>query len=264
MTSIIRWGLWDRRWSILGWNIGFAILVAMIILVYPIFRGQGALDQTLANIPEVAKAFVTDSGSFFSPVGYMSSQLFYMLMPLLLIILSIGLGSSLLSKEEQDGSLELLLARPISRSKIILSKALVGLIILGSVMVTSTIVTLVCAKSVNLGISLPRLAEACFAASLMSLLFGSIAFALVGIGRGGNSIAMMTATIVAFSSYLASSLDKVVHWLEWPAKVLPFHYYEPASIMNGTNNPVSLLVFVVIIIAFGIIAVVGFERRDVG
>ncbi|MBI2368924.1 MAG: MFS transporter [Deltaproteobacteria bacterium] len=50
------------------------------------------------------------------------------MLPLLLSVLTIGLGSRLLAKEESEGTLELLLARPVSRAKLLAAKAMAGLV----------------------------------------------------------------------------------------------------------------------------------------
>ncbi|HVS59033.1 MAG TPA: ABC transporter permease subunit [Candidatus Saccharimonadales bacterium] len=264
MRPVVKWGLLERKWSIFWWIVGIGLTIALIVLVYPTFRNQSQLDSTLNNIPAAAKSLITDTTDFFSPEGYMSSQWFYLLLPLLLSILTIGMGSSLISKEEQSGTLELLLSRPVSRGRLLFGKAVVAIVELAIITVFSIAITVVCAEAVKLGISWGRLAEATSLAALLSLLFGSVAFMLNAMGRAGRLLSLGAATLIAFGSYLISSLAGVVHWLAWPAKVLPFHYYQPAAVMSGTYNWWYAAAFGGVILVLGFIAFIGFRRRDIG
>jgi ABC-2 type transport system permease protein len=71
------------------------------------------------------------------------------------------------------------------------------------------------------------------------------------------------ASLIAFGSYLVSSLAGTVHWLEWPAKVLPFHYYQPANVMSGVYNWWYAAAFSGVIFVLLLLALVGFRRRDI-
>lgn len=265
MIAIIRWGLWQRRWQIFWWSVSLVALIALIILIYPTFQGQAdQLDRSLGNIPQSAKALITDTSDIFSPEGYLSSQLFYLTLPLILSILSIGLGSSLVNREEQNGTLELLLSRPISRSELLLGKAFVGLLVLAAVCAVSVVTTIICSKAVHIGVPLERLAGACLLATLLSVVFGAVAFTLSALGRASRLMSVGVASLIAFASYLLSSLAGTVHWLEWPAKVLPFHYYQPANVMNGIYHWWYTAAFGGVIIVLFLLALIGFRRRDIG
>ena len=241
------------------------LLVALIVLIYPTFRGQAhQLDQSLTQqIPQAARSLFTDTQDIFSPEGYMSSQLFYLTLPLILTILTIGLGGSLINREEQSGTLELLLARPLSRGKLLVSKFIVGVLVLGIVTAITLVTTVVTAQAVHLGIALSRLAEACVLSALLSLIFGMVTFTLNALGRFGKPLSLGLAVLIAFGSYLISSLDKTVHWLAWPAKVLPFHYYQPANVMSGTYDWRYGGAFVFAILILLAFCYIGFRRRDI-
>lgn len=264
MLSIIKWGLLARRWSTIWWCIGIVSLIGINVLLYPSFRDQSAqLEQSFSQIPEAAKALFTDTGDFLSPVGYLSSQIYYLMLPLILSILTISMGSSLVTKEEQEGTLELLLSRPISRTKLISAKALVAFIIISTVTIVTTISTLIFASIAEIEVGLDKIALATLLSAILSVLFGIIAFCLSAFGGFGRSISVSIAALVAFGSYIISSLGEVVSWLSGVAKFLPFNYYQPAEVMYGTYNWRYAGVFVLIIIALFIISIIGFRKRDI-
>ncbi len=264
MKPIIRWSLWERRWGALGWSIGISAYIAVNIMVYSSISGQAkALNQALNNLPAGAKALFGGS-DFLSPIGYLNSKLYYLILPLLFIMLALTLTRHLLSQEEDSGTLELLLARPISRGRLLLAKLLASFIILVGVGIVTLLVTIICAESTHYGIAWLRLAEATTMTVLMSLLFGAVAWMLVGLGRFGKLTSLAAAGALALASYLFSSLEGFASWLEWPAKLLPYHYYQPTAILQGTYNwwnAVGMAIATLVLLA---LAYLAFRHRDLG
>ena len=265
MKPIIRWGLWDRRGALLGWSAGISAYIAINILVYSSISGQAqALNKALDNLPAGAKALFGGSGDFLSPVGYLNSKLYYLILPLLFIMLSVSLVRHLFSREEDNGTLELLLARPISRNTFLLAKLLTSLAVVFSVGVITLLVTTICAKSINYDIGTIRLIQASAMTVLLSLLFGSVAWALAAIGRFGKISSTAGAGVIALASYLFSSLEGFASWLEWPAKLLPYHYYDPAAVLHGTYNWWNAVGMIIATLLILCVAFAGFRRRDIG
>ncbi len=255
----------QRRWTALWWTVGILAFITLNLSVYPAFRNQAAeIDQSLRHIPASAKALFTDTGDFLSPVGYLSSQVYYLLLPLLFSFLAMSLGSSLIAREESQRTIELLLARPVSRTKLLFGKAIAGLVLLSAVGVTLAIaggleVALIQFKGVTFG----NVLLTTLMAMILAILFGTIAFALTAVGRSGRAISVGIAVLIALASYIISSLDQTVDWLRWPAKLLPFHYYRPADILQGHF---TLGAAIGMLAATGVLmlcAWLAFRRRDI-
>jgi ABC-2 type transport system permease protein len=248
---------------VLGWSIGISAYIALNILVYSSISAQArSLNKALDNLPPAAKALFGSNGDFLSPVGYLNSKLYYLILPLLFTMLAITLSSHLLAREEQNGTLELLLARPVSRAKLYVAKLVAGLVVLLGVGAITLAVTAICIKTSHYDISLGRVVLANVMTLIMSLLFGAVAWMVVGIGRFGRRASVAIAVFVALGSYLVTSLEGFAHWLHWPAKLLPYHYYQPADILNGRynwGNAIGMLIAAVILLVIGYY---GFRRRD--
>ncbi len=263
MHSIITSELWQRRWSIMWWSIGIVAFIALNLAFYPSFRDQSQqLEQAFADIPDSAMALLSDTGDFMSPVGYLSSQIFYLMLPMLLGILAISLGASLIGKEEKEGTLELLLSRPISRSRLLVSKALAGLIITLVVALLATIVTTLLSKIVRLEVSTVGILLTSIVCWLMAVSFGSISFMITSFGRA-RIASVGIATLYALGGYIIASLIGAAEWLKWPSKIFAFNYYQPAKIMESTYNWSNIYFFLAVIILTGIISWLVFRRRDI-
>lgn len=263
--GIIAAELKRRKWSTLWWCVGIGVFVAFILAVYPSFSDSAAqLDKSLQNIPDSARELFTDTNDFLSPVGYLSSQCYYLLVPLLFSFLAIGLGSSLVAREEQSHTIELLLSRPVSRTRLLLHKAAAGFIILSVVGLVTALVGGIMLQFITFAGVKPL---SVFLVTIMaldfSLLFGALAFMLTAMGRFGRGAAIGISTLLALGGYIIASLDKTLTWLAWPAKFLPFHYYHPADILRGHFTGAEALGMVVVTAVLIFFAWIAFRRRDI-
>ncbi|HSW37553.1 MAG TPA: ABC transporter permease subunit [Candidatus Saccharimonadales bacterium] len=263
MIPIIIQGIKQRKWSTFWWSFGVAVYIALNILIYSTVRNQAqAFNTVVSHLPAAAKSLVSDS-DILSPVGYLSSKIFYFFLPLLLSILTINLGHNLLAQEEQSGTLELLLSRPVSRARVLLAKLVTGFLILLTVSVTALATTLVCSAAINLDVPLRHIALATLLSASLSLLFGAVAFMLTALGRLGRSASVGIAMLVAIGSYLVTSLESYADWLRYLAKLLPYHYYHPSAVLRGTFNWWSLIGFLIAAATLATIGFKGFKRRDI-
>jgi ABC-2 type transport system permease protein len=264
MIPIIRFEVSRRKWSVFWWSFGVMALIVLTLAFYPTIKGQTSeLNKSFGDLSPQLTSLFSDTGEFFSPVGYLSSQIFYLVLPLLLSMLAIGMGASLLTKDELDHTLELTLARPISRSRVLLSKAFAGLLVLAIVGFVSLVTNIVMAKLVHIDVGLANIAFTNTMAVLLAAMFGSLAFALSAYGRFARLASIGITAMVALLGYITTSFVSYVHWMIWPARLLPYHYYSPAGMLEGHLTWDVMLWFIVVIIVLGILAIIGFRRRDI-
>lgn len=263
MSAIIRWAVWQKRWAIFWWCAGILFFVFLTLIFYPTIKHQSVqLDKSFNQIPQTAKQLFTDTSDIFSPIGYLSSQIYYLLLPLLLGILAINQGIGLLGKEERDNTIEMLLARPLSRGRLLLGKAAAGFMIVLIVSALSTLFTMLMCKLVGLEVDAVDILAAGAAVTLLSLTFGSIAFMLTALGRAGRAASIGITALVALGGYILVSLVPSVAWLRWPAKIFPFNYYHAAQLLSGAYNWLNAFYFATVIAGCLVISWAAFRRRD--
>lgn len=262
MIPIIKWTLIQRKLSIFWWSVGIAFFIFINMIFYPSFKQDAEqLQQTFDNLSDSALQLLGGSSDFFSPIGYLNSQVFFITLPILLGILAISLGSNLIAKEEQGKTIETLLSRPVSRSRFLLAKVLSGVFILFFVTLIGLITTVLSAELVDLEVTAAKMSLVTLVCFLMVLSFSAVAFILTATGRAkGASIGI--ATTVAFGGYIISSLAGTVDWLKAPAKLFPFEYYQSEAILRETYNWANVWFFVAVIAVLGILSWVIFKKRD--
>jgi ABC-2 type transport system permease protein len=245
------------------WSFAIAVFLFINLIFYPSFKNDAEeLQKSFENIPDAALQLLGGSSDFFSPIGYINSQVFFIMLPMILGILAIALGAGLLAREEQDKTIESLLARPISRTGLLSSKAISGLIILFIVTIVGLLATVITAKIVGLEVGASVLIQTTFVCFLLTLTFGAVAYLLSSTGRA-RSASIGIATFVALGGYIIGSLAGSVSWLEAPAKVFPFHYYQSEAILRGTYNWNNVWYFVIVIALCAIGSWIVFRKRDI-
>lgn len=261
--AIVTHELRQRRWYLLWWSVGIFALVALTVLAYGSVKGQAdQLNQAFDHLSSSIGSFI-GTDDIFSPVGYLNSQLYFITLPILFIILSITLAGGLLHKEEGRHTLELLLARPVSRSQLLLAKATAGAIVVAVLGVATALAIILCGLAVHIDISVGNMALTTLWMTLFSGAFGAVAFMLYAASLLTRRVAVVVAILFSMGGYILSSLGGLVHGLAWIAKLLPYHYYDPGSMLQGQTSVGFLVYVAAIYIVSMLVALLGFRRRDI-
>jgi ABC-2 type transport system permease protein len=263
MRSVFAKSVYDARRSIAGWSVELVGIVVLIVAIYPSFGHSNAIASLGKSFPGSLTAFVGYGGrvDYASPVGFLGTELFTLMLPLVLTGLAIVGGARTIASEEEQATLDLLLANPISRTRLLFEKS-------GALLVQLALLTLVLFAALALStrawdvhIGVGRLAAASFFVLLIAALFGALAVA-VGAATGRHDLAVGVPAGGAALAYLVNGVAPLVSWLSTPAKATPFyHYTTPAPLLHGFQldhalalaAPTALLV---------VLAASLFARRD--
>lgn len=130
MLAIFLKTLKDKKNSLLAYILGSAVFVEMYLALFPALKDQAEMLNKL--IESYPKGFMSAFGfegtaAFFSTVeNYMSTEFFSFFWPILTVIMMIAFANSIIVAEIERGTIELLLAQPISRLKLFFSRYLAG------------------------------------------------------------------------------------------------------------------------------------------
>ncbi|HSX42619.1 MAG TPA: ABC transporter permease subunit [Candidatus Saccharimonadales bacterium] len=267
MIASLLWELRRRRFAILWWTLGSLVLVVAILSLYPSIRDQAnQLNKVINQLPQGLRELKTggsQSVDVADPIAFLNSQLFYASLPILWIILAITRGSAVLGRDEQNKTLEVLLARPISRGRLLLAKGL-SLVAEFAVVGGITLLAVVVLNPVfDLHVGTSKLALATLYTAAFSLSFGLIAFALQAASSLTRRAASVVAVFLGFGGYLIASLSGLTDWLKIPAKLAPYHYFAPDKIMHG-QAAVGLNMYLAgVLVIMTAVAYIGFRHRDI-
>lgn len=254
-THVLR----EHRRALIGWSVAVAAVTAIYVSVYPSFGG-GAMDDMIANLPEgLVKALGYDDMS--SPGGYLSSTVFALLAPILLSVYGVSLGARLIAGEEEDGTLELELAAPVTRGAVFRERLLAlwtGLVLLSAVVGSSTIL-LALAMSIDIGVTQ-------VAAGTVGLLLLVAGFATVALGVGAwtgrRAYALAAGAGLAAAAFVLNGVADLAD-AAWMRAVSPFAWFLDAEPLVQGFVASSLLSLAAIPLLAAVFGAVRFVKRDV-
>ena len=244
------------------WSIGISALIILTILFYPSFADSPEFDDILDNMPEaLAKLFVGAVSDLTSPEGYLNSQLFVLLVPLLFMFFAIARGSGAIAGEEEKGTLDLLLSYPLKRSRVLIEKFAAMVVTILAMAFVFWLSIAVGAVAIGMDISLWRVAEATLSGVFLGLAFGTLALAL-GCANSNRGLSIGVASALGVAAYFLNALAPVVDALEPLQKLSLFYYYiEADPLSNGLDlGHVGVLLGLTGILLS--VALVTFNRRD--
>lgn len=246
--------------AILGWIAGLATLAVVQLALYPTVRDNEAFSKIMTSYPKAFRALF-GIADYTSGPGYLRAELFSVMAPLLIVVFAILWGSDLIAGEEERHTIDVLLANPISRRRLLVEKwaaLLVGTMLLSA---SLGVVLAIGAPLVGLRVGASNLWAAVIASALLGLTFGTLALTL-GAGTGHRGLARGISTAVAVAAYLLSSLPDLVNWLRPGRPLSPWYHAVGVDPLSSGFEVAHLGVLLAIIAVTGCAAVLLFDRRD--
>jgi ABC-2 type transport system permease protein len=261
MRTIFWYSLKKMRGQILGWGLGLAFLAAILVLFYDnIAAEQEQFQQLLEAYPPEMLAFFGGALDMLSPAGFLGMYYFAML-PIILGIFAIAAGSGLLVADEENGTLDLVLAHPVSRSGLFAGRALAFVVALAAILLLGWLGFVLLLPFSGLDAGLDRLAAAMLSLGASQLFFGGLAL-LLSLLLPSRKTAAAAAGLALMASYFVSSLANINESLERLATLSPLTYYQGAAAFDGVEwgwlAALSGAALLMALLAWRL-----FERRDI-
>jgi ABC-2 type transport system permease protein len=262
MYNLFTKTLYDKRAFIIGWGLGMALLGFLMMSFYPAFHEDTGLDQLVKNLPSAFQGLIGNLNDLKELPGYIGSQLFDVRIPIFVSMIAIILSVGLTVTEEEKGQLRMLLAMPLSRPQILLSKWLAIVVISFLTTLAVIIGMLMGLLAIHESLALDIIARLGFMTWLLTACLATIVFS-VGIASGRRGLTMALGVLIAIGSFILTTFAKSVDWLE-PYEVVSILHYFPAVTIAKTEIAFSdVAVYVGIILVSLTISTLLFRRRDV-
>lgn len=262
MLTIFSRKLYKNILMILGWGLGLALLGYFLFDIYErLFLTNVDMQQMLAAFPQEVMAFFGgDDINIFDPSGFIHLE-FFSYIPVILGIVVVSGATGLIVKKEEEGSLELILAQPVSRTAVFWGKLLalvVSVVLILAIIWGGFALGLAATDSFDLDQGQLILPFVSLLAILM--LFLSLALLLSMILPTSGSAAM-GANLVLIASFFITSLAQIEERLKGVNRYSPLNYYQGGKALDGLNGEHALILFGVSVL-FIALAWLLFEKRD--
>jgi ABC-2 type transport system permease protein len=241
----------------------YAMFLVMGVMMGPLYS---LLDQTLLEfadqIPEALYAFVgAGTASMSTPEGFYEVETFGLMAWIAVMTVTVAVGGRGLAGEEARRTMGLLLANPVSRTRVLLEKA--GAMVALALGVGAVTFAGVWIGSLlgGLGISPINIAVTSFMAALVGLVFGALALA-ISAGTGLMRVAVFGSIGAALVFHIVNSFASLNDSFTGLAKASPFYYYLSNEPLTNGIHWGHVLVLTTIIVVLVALSVALFQRRD--
>jgi ABC-2 type transport system permease protein len=250
------------------WRGTFSLAFAMavysgaLVALYPSISSIIAIRDIFDKLPPAMRALFAPGGvDMTTPEGFIATEFFSIVGPLLFFGYTIAVGGSATAAEEERGTIDMLAALPVARWRIpfekflalIVGTAILGVALWGGIAVGS--------RLVGVELRLEGIAALVASAALMGLLFGALAL-WIGATTGRRTFSIGLAFGAAIASYFIYSFSELVDLLKPVRPLSPFTYYIGDNpLLNGLLLQ-NVVVLVGATLIFVVLALVSFQRRD--
>ncbi|HUZ01496.1 MAG TPA: ABC transporter permease subunit [Thermomicrobiaceae bacterium] len=257
--SLLRKTLRDNRGATIGVSVANALIALFVTLAYPSFQSALADYQ----FPDFLRGFLGEAGaaSYGTFEGFLTVELFSWL-PMLLIVLAIIGGTATLAGEESAGTLDLVLAQPVKRGRVVLEKA-AGLAIALTVAALASLLGFVTALLfIDFSIPFQHVAVAVLNTLPLALLFLGLSLWAAAILPSRAAAAMLVIGVTV-TTYFFNLIGGAVESVSFLRKLSPFYWADASHVLLQGFDWARAGGFLVLAGVCLLLALWSFERRDI-
>jgi beta-exotoxin I transport system permease protein len=237
-----------------GWGMLIPIIYVSFGAAFKDLADSGVIPRQLLNF---------GSGSLFSLPGAITIGLQHPLAIAFLGLFAIGSSVGSVAGERERGTLEVLLARPISRRTIYVTLAVALLILIGLVLAAllGGQLTGVMINGLTDEIQVGQLPIAFANGMLLWSAFAAFGLAAsVSFDRLGPALGLSMAYLLV--NYFLEILGSLWPDAAWSQEYSLFHHFQPGDILQGKTDPLDFVILGIAVVIPVVYALIVFPRRD--
>ncbi len=254
--------------TLMIWSGVSAALTLLLTLLYPAMLGSDMLALMNAKLAALPKELV----DMFNLSGEDIRQLpqffayFFQFVLMAACVYGATLGFSVISREESDGTIEFLYARPLKRSQIVSGKLLSA----GAAYIIYFIIVGIGAIIGCLAVKPEELQLVDLLTSIKSVLAGGmiagLSYLFVGLAvsvllRRTKHAASLAAALF-FGTYIVGSIPRITGVLDFLKWLSPLNYFMPSTVAMEGLDGINVLILILVMGAAAGLTYIGYQRRD--
>jgi ABC-2 type transport system permease protein len=247
----------DQRRGFFVWGGSLALVTVFYMAFWPMMG-----EDMMAAIEGMPEGLMAAMGydRIGTAAGYLEAVVYGLFGPVMLLIYGIGLGGRTIAGQEEDGTLELDLAAPVSRTRLYAERLVAVWLLVTGVVALMTAGVLVSDPLFDLRLSLPNVLAASLGLWLLVGGYVTLAFA-VGAATGRRGRAVGIAAGLAAIAYVFRGVANAAG-VEVFAALSPMSWFlDPDPLANGFDL-VSTLGLAAITLVAAPLGLWRFRRRD--
>ncbi len=265
MFSIFIRTIRDWKYSIIAYSLSCCGLIWMYMGLYPTIQKQSENYMAIMqNFPKVLlDAFGIEPSGFSSLETFISTENFSFMWPIIAIIFVASLAGGFIAAEIEKGTIEYLLAQPLSRLKLFLSRYSVGIIAIIFFVLLSVTSAIPFAKAYNFAYDSEgfwMLSLLCFLFLLAIYSLGMLASAIFN-EKGKVYFSLGALLVLMYIANIVASLKENLSDLKYFSFFYYFNYSH--ALMDHHISRGAWVVFISVTIVSVIVGCVWFKKKDI-
>ena len=258
--SVFTKWLWDGRRGLLGWMVAIAVVGGAYASFWPLMN-ESWLQQAMTSFPPALMEALgyTDIST---AAGYLNATVYGLLTAILMLVYSVTAGARIIAGDEQAGTLELILAHPVSRTRVAVQRFAALVVSIALLVTVYWLAMLIVAGPANLGIGSGALAAMHVHVAAFGVLFAAISFS-VGAATGRRDLALALGAGAGVLAYALRGLLPQVEALTWVKDYSAFTWLNGSKPLANGVDPGHLGLMLGIAVVLAAIGTWVFTRRDV-
>lgn len=253
----------DMRVALAWWAGSMFLLCLWMITLYPSLGNDPGLQSYLENLPDSFKMLVGETITLATAEGFLTIEMYTFFLPLLTLAFALTYSGGFISREEDDGSLDLLLSNPIPRWRVVLEKSAALVVFTLAVLLACYLGFLGGAVLADVEIDSGRLLEGTLNVLPLTLFFSTLVLCITCLKRG-RGLAVGVSAGLAVITYFVNGLALTVDIPEWAQKLSPWYYYAGDRVLIDGVEWGHFWLLLGLSALFVAIGTWGFQQRDLG
>ncbi len=267
MLSLIWRTIKNRKTSLTAYTLGAVGLLWMVLAIYPLFaERQAELEKFIQAYPEeVFTAMGMDAAEFTLDTveSWVAVEHFSLMWPIVAIIMAIAFGGAMIAGEIEKGTIETILAQPLSRLKIYFSKYFAGIISLIIFVVVSIYAIIPLAYLHDIDYKIKNWTTSAVLGFLLVLAIFSFSMLATAV-FSEKSKANFTVGGILMLMYVVEIIANFKESLADLKYISFFYYFDYSAAMNkNTIDEKAIYVFLGFSLVATILGALWFVRRDI-
>lgn len=249
-----------RRLALVTWTASVLLLVLLIVGIYPAIKHTSGLDSIYGDLSPTLQALLGGS-TLTSTIGYLNTQVFAFFLPAVLTVFAVSRGAATIAGEEEERTLDLLLAQPIARWALYLQKSVAVSVGVGIIAVAAWLPLAIAGQPLGLDLPESHLLAACLQMALFCLALALIANACAA-ASGRRAIGIAASAGYTIVTYVIYGVSYTVSWLKPARPFTLWRWYEGGDPLQNGIERSAVLVLLLVCVAALAAGAVAFSRRD--
>ena len=248
------------RGQAVGWSSGLVLYGLLLGSFYDTMDTIEGLDELLKSYPPEMLAFFGSMAEMTTPWGYLDTE-YFTLMNLIIGIFTIGVCVNLIVGDEEKGLLDLVLANPISRSRLYWGRLLAFLTVIAAILLVAWLSLVIPSSAYGFDLTPTEFLRPFLSLFAISMFFSTLALLLSFILPSTRFAGMLSGALMV-ANFLLIGLSKINTDLEPFMKYTPMVYYQGGYAIKGLEWGwfFGLLTMALI---FALLAWIPFLKRDI-